>query len=58
MIKYVQGNLLEAPRTSECYRMSEYTAVEQPFLHQLASLDWQIIDQGTGIPQNPVLCFT
>lgn len=30
--------------------MSEYTAVEQPFLHQLQGLGWDIIDQGPGIP--------
>jgi type I restriction enzyme R subunit len=33
--------------------MSEYTEVEQPFLQQLESLDWTIIDQGTDIPQDP-----
>jgi hypothetical protein len=32
-------------------QMSEYTEVEQPFLQQLQSLGWQIIDQGQGIPQ-------
>ncbi len=26
--------------------MSEYTEVEQPFLHQLQALGWDIIDQG------------
>jgi type I restriction enzyme, R subunit len=35
--------------------MSEYTEVEQPFLQQLQSLGWQIIDQGQGIPQDPAL---
>jgi type I restriction enzyme, R subunit len=35
--------------------MSEYTEVEQPFLQQLHTLGWQIIDQGQGIPQNPAL---
>jgi type I restriction enzyme R subunit len=30
--------------------MSEYTEVEQPFLHQLQDLGWQIIDQGADIP--------
>lgn len=34
--------------------MSEYTEVEQPFLQQLASLGWQVIDQGSEIPSNPV----
>ncbi|WP_068545916.1 type I restriction endonuclease subunit R [Thalassotalea crassostreae] len=33
--------------------MSEYTEVEQPFLQQLAELDWTSIDQGEGIPQDP-----
>ncbi|MBN1907773.1 MAG: type I restriction endonuclease subunit R [Deltaproteobacteria bacterium] len=33
--------------------MSEYTEVEQPFLKQLESLGWTIIDQGTDIPQAP-----
>jgi type I restriction enzyme R subunit len=32
--------------------MSEYTEVERPFLQQLASLGWNIIDQGTGVPQD------
>jgi type I restriction enzyme R subunit len=33
--------------------MSEYTEVEQPFLHQLQSLGWDIIDQGPDIPADP-----
>ena len=33
--------------------MSEYTEIEQPFLKQLASLGWIIIDQGRDIPQDP-----
>jgi len=33
--------------------MSEYTEVEQPFLAQLQSLRWSIIDQGPDIPQDP-----
>lgn len=33
--------------------MSEYTEVEQPFLQQLAKLNWIGIDQGEGIPQDP-----
>jgi type I restriction enzyme R subunit len=33
--------------------MSEYTEVEQPFLHQLQGLGWQIIDQGPEIPSDP-----
>lgn len=31
--------------------MSEYTEVEQPFLHQLAAQGWTVIDQGNGVPQ-------
>ncbi len=33
--------------------MSEYTEVEQPFLHQLQNLGWDIIDQGQDIPADP-----
>jgi type I restriction enzyme, R subunit len=33
--------------------MSEYTEIEQPFLWQLQTLGWQIIDQEQGIPQDP-----
>lgn len=33
--------------------MSEYSYVEKPFLDQLATLDWDVIDQGQGIPQEP-----
>lgn len=33
--------------------MSEYTEVEQPFLKQIESLGWNIIDQGADIPQDP-----
>lgn len=33
--------------------MSEYTEVEQPFLQQLRSLGWAIIDQGQDIPSDP-----
>ncbi len=35
--------------------MSEYTEVERPFLQQLQTLGWQIIDRGQGIPQDTVL---
>lgn len=35
--------------------MSEYGEVEQPFLQQLESLGWTVIDQGTGIPQEAAL---
>jgi type I restriction enzyme R subunit len=33
--------------------MSEYSEVEQPFLEQLAGQGWTVIDQGTGVPQDP-----
>jgi type I restriction enzyme, R subunit len=33
--------------------MSEYTEIEQPFLHQLQTLGWQLLDQGQSIPQDP-----
>jgi len=33
--------------------MSEYTEVEQPFLAQLESLGWEVIDQGQEIPSDP-----
>lgn len=33
--------------------MSEYTEVEQPFLQQLSTQGWTIIDQGQEIPQDP-----
>ncbi|WP_138441431.1 type I restriction endonuclease subunit R [Marinobacter alexandrii] len=33
--------------------MSEYTEVEQTFLQQLCSLDWEVIDQGQEIPSDP-----
>ena len=35
--------------------MSEYSYVEKPFLDQLAALDWDVIDQGLGIPQDPAV---
>ena len=31
--------------------MSEYTEVELPFLQQLATLGWTIVNQGSGVPQ-------
>lgn len=35
--------------------MSEYLHVERPFLDQLATLGWTVIDQGSGIiPTNPL----
>lgn len=33
--------------------MSERSFVEKPFLDQLASLDWQVLDQGPGVPTDP-----
>ena len=34
--------------------MSEYLHVEKPFLDQLATLGWKVIDQGQGfIPSDP-----
>ncbi len=33
--------------------MSEYTNVEKPFLDKLRQLDWQVIDQGLGVLQEP-----
>lgn len=33
--------------------MSEYTEVEQPFLQQLQSLGWEVIDQGADISSDP-----
>lgn len=33
--------------------MAEYINVEKPFLEKLRQLNWQVIDQGHCIPQNP-----
>jgi type I restriction enzyme R subunit len=33
--------------------MAEYINVEKPFLEKLRQLNWQVIDQGLGIPQEP-----
>lgn len=33
--------------------MAEYTRVEKPFLDKLRELNWQVIDQGQGIPSEP-----
>jgi type I restriction enzyme R subunit len=35
--------------------MSEYTYVEKSFLDQLAALDWEVIDHGASIPQDPAV---
>jgi len=36
--------------------MSEYSLVEKPFLDDLATLGWQVVDQGVGIiPSDPAL---
>ena len=34
--------------------MSEYCFVEKPFLTQLQALGWEVIDQGEGIPKDPM----
>lgn len=33
--------------------MSERNFVEKPFLDQLAALDWNVVDQGPGVPTDP-----
>lgn len=33
--------------------MSEYQFVERPLLTQLESMNWNVIDQGAGIPKDP-----
>lgn len=33
--------------------MPEYINVEKPFLEKLRQLDWRVIDQGIGVPQDP-----
>jgi type I restriction enzyme R subunit len=33
--------------------MSEHAFVEKPFLDQLASLGWKVVDQGPGVPTDP-----
>jgi type I restriction enzyme R subunit len=33
--------------------MAEYLNVEKPFLDKLQELNWQVIDQGQGIPHDP-----
>ena len=33
--------------------MSEYQFVERPLLKQLESMNWTVIDQGSGIPKDP-----
>ena len=37
--------------------MSERSFVELPFLDQLASLDWKVVDQGPGVPTDPAKSF-
>lgn len=37
--------------------MSEHAFVEKPFLDQLAALDWQVVDQGPGVPTDPTKSF-
>ncbi len=33
--------------------MAEYINIEKPFLEKLRQLNWQVIDQGIGVPQDP-----
>jgi type I restriction enzyme, R subunit len=33
--------------------MAEYLNVEKPFLEKLRQLEWQVVDQGLGVPQEP-----
>jgi type I restriction enzyme R subunit len=33
--------------------MAEYINIERPFLDKLRQLNWQVIDQGLGVPQEP-----
>jgi len=33
--------------------MSEYTTVEKPFLNQLDSMGWRVVEQAPGIPKDP-----
>ncbi|MEZ8321679.1 type I restriction endonuclease, partial [Vibrio splendidus] len=35
--------------------MSEYNYVEKPLLNQLESMEWEVIEQGSGVPQDPTL---
>jgi type I restriction enzyme R subunit len=35
--------------------MAEYLNVEKPFLAKLQELGWQVIEQGSGIPQDPTI---
>lgn len=37
--------------------MAEYLNVEKPFLDKLRELNWTVIDQGFGIPQDPSKSF-
>src|SRR5208283_2033872 len=37
----------------DAVNMPERSFVEKPFLDQLASLGWQVIDQGPGVPTDP-----
>lgn len=33
--------------------MAEYINIEKPFLEKLRQLQWQVVDQGIGVPQDP-----
>ena len=37
--------------------MSEYAFVEKPFLDQLKQLDWDVVEQGQGVPDDPTKSF-
>lgn len=37
--------------------MSEYRFVERPFLSQLESLGWEVVDLGEGIPKSPATSY-
>jgi type I restriction enzyme, R subunit len=37
--------------------MSEHAFVEKPFLDQLVSLDWKVVDQDPGVPTDPSKSF-
>ena len=46
-------NILDTAGKITAQQAKEIAEVEQPFLQQLASLGWTVIDQGREIPQDP-----
>lgn len=55
-VRAIQAHIDDAPD----YQLSsqhEYRFVERPFLDQLESLGWEVIDHGLGIPHNPQQSF-